>query len=310
MSTSSNGSSSRIDIYSIITNQVIEFIEQHKTVPWVKPWADAGIPMNLISKRPYRGINIWLLSMLNFEKNLFMTFDQIKAHGGSVKKGEHGQMIVYYKKKDDANEESPDSSEKKKNKSLLLYYKVFNISQITGIESLLPVQPQTVKEFDPMLECEAIFHKMPSCPELVFKQQKAFYDVEKDYINMPKKKSFKSVESFYSVLFHEAIHSTGHESRLNRPTITDMEEFGSSSYSLEELIAELGSCYLCHFAGILPKAIQNSAAYIEGWLKQLKDDKRFIITASAQGQKAVDYILGFEKPGSEKIDVLSATKNI
>jgi antirestriction protein ArdC len=108
---------------------------------------------------------------------------------------------------------------------------------------------------------------------------------------MPKKKSFKSIESYYGTLYHELVHSTGAEKRLGRKTITDMVTFGSESYAMEELIAEMGSAYLCLFSGILPVEIKNTTAYLNNWLMVFKNDKRFLITASGQAQKAVDFIL-------------------
>jgi antirestriction protein ArdC len=116
---------------------------------------------------------------------------------------------------------------------------------------------------------------------------------------MPKKKSFKSPEGYYSTLFHELVHSTGHEKRLNRKTITEMAEFGSETYSIEELVAELGSAYLSSFTGILNVGIQNSAAYLNGWLTKLKNDKRFMVQASGQAQRAVDFITSQPAPASD-----------
>jgi len=127
------------------------------------------------------------------------------------------------------------------------------------------------------------------------RQSIAYYDVERDYINMPKKKSFKTVEGYYATLFHELVHSTGSEKRLNRNTIIEMVEFGSEPYSIEELIAELGCAYLCFYAGISRGEIKNSAAYISGWLKTLKNDKKFIVQASGNAQRAVDYILNIKE---------------
>jgi antirestriction protein ArdC len=139
---------------------------------------------------------------------------------------------------------------------------------------------------------------MPQCPPIKHKVQKAFYDIETDHINMPRKKSFSSSESYYSTLFHELVHSTGHEKRLNRPSITEMAEFGSEVYSIEELVAELGAAYLCSSAGILTGQIKDSAAYIQGWLAKLKNDKRFIVRASGYSQRAVDYILNIKEAES------------
>lgn len=280
----------KVDVYKIVTDRIIELLEQG-TVPWQKPWTDAGVPANLLSKRPYRGINFWLLLSLNYERNLFLTWDQLKKIGGSVKQGEHGQVVVFWKtiKKTDNLE-----GEDQKNVPLLRYYKVFNIAQCKDIPEDL-VTPLVQKEHDPIAECEAIFNGMPDCPPVKFKEQKAFYDIIGDYINMPKKKSFKTVEGYYSTLFHELVHSSGSEKRLKRPTITEMAEFGSEPYSIEELVAELGAAYLCSFTGILAAQIKDSTAYIKGWLGKLKDDKRFIIRASGYSQRAVDHILNIKE---------------
>lgn len=290
---SNTSPSTKVDVYKIVTDRIIELLELG-TVPWQKPWIDAGVPANLLSKRPYRGINLWLLLSLNYERNLFLTWDQLKKIGGSVKQGEHGQVVVFWKtvKKTDNPE-----GEEQKNVPLLRYYKVFNIEQCKDIPEGL-VMPLVQREHDPIAECEAIVNGMPECPPVKFKEQKAFYDIIGDYINMPKKKSFKTNESYYSTLFHELVHSTGSEKRLKRPTITEMAEFGSEPYSIEELVAELGAAYLCSFAGILGSQIVDNTAYIKGWLGKLKDDKRFIIRASGYSQKAVDHILNIKEAAS------------
>ena len=156
-----------------------------------------------------------------------------------------------------------------------------------------------VKEHESILECESIITGMPQCPVIKFKEKEAYYHIVEDYINMPKRKSFKSAELYYATLFHELVHSTGAEKRLNRKTINEMAEFGSEMYSIEELIAELGSAYLSSFTGILSKGIQNNAAYIKGWLGKLKNDKRFIVQASGQAQRAVDFIMNTQVADSK-----------
>ena len=281
---SQNTSSTKLDVYELVTNRIIDLLEAG-TVPWQKPWTEAGVPMNLISKRPYRGINLWLLLSLNYEHNLFLTWDQLKKIGGSVNKDEHGHVVVFWK--------TVKKEEDKESKAIpiLRYYKVFNIAQCRDIpQNLVPELGSFA--LDSMLECEAISNSMPDCPVIKHKENKAFYHVGEDYINMPNKKSFKTSEAYYSTFFHELVHSTGSEKRLGRKTITEMAEFGSEPYSIEELIAELGSAYLNSYTGILDKEIQNSVAYIQGWLEKLRGDKRFIISASGQAQKAVDFILG------------------
>ena len=292
---SNNTSSTKVDVYKIVTDRIIELLEQG-TVPWQKPWTDAGVPANLLSKRPYRGINLWLLLSLNYERNLFLTWDQLKKIGASVKQGEHGHVVIYWKtspKKEDVVD-----GEKEKKVPLLRYYKVFNVSQCRDLPENL-IEPLVAKEHDPIPECEAIVTGMPRCPVIKHKEQLAFYHIEEDYINMPKKKSFKGIEGYYTTLFHELVHSTGSEKRLNRKTITEMAEFGSEPYSIEELVAELGSAYLSSLTGILNASIQNSAAYLNGWLAKLKGDKRFMVQASGQAQRAVDFIINQPAPASD-----------
>lgn len=290
--------STTLDVYQLVTDQIIALLEQG-IVPWQKPWADAGIPMNLLSKRQYRGINLWLLLSLNYEKNCFLTWEQIKSIGASVKKDQKGHIVVFWKPLQKKAEEKKD--EKQKSVPLLRYYKVWNISQLTDVpEHLIPIVEAGIGEVDPIKECEDILTTMPTCPPIQHKEQQAYYSIEKDLINMPKKKSFKSIDSYYSTLFHELVHSTGSEKRLSRKTLKDMAPFGSESYAMEELIAEMGSAYLCRFSGILPNEINNTVAYLDNWLGVFKKDKRFLITAAGLAQRAVDFITGKPYEASEQ----------
>jgi antirestriction protein ArdC len=293
---SQNTSSTKLDVYQLVTDRIIELLEAG-TVPWQKPWAEAGIPMNAISKRAYRGINLWLLLSLNYERNLFLTWDQLKKIGPSVNQGQHGHVVVFWKQVKKQPEELDDKG-KPKTTPMLRYYKVFNVEQCRDVpKDLIPELVNDV--VDPILECEAIISTMPDSPLLIFKGKKAYYDILKDQVVLPQLKSFKSPESYYSTFFHELVHSTGAEKRLGRKSIVEMAEFGSEPYSMEELIAELGASYLNSFTGILNKQIENSAAYIGSWLQKFKSDKRFIITASGQAQKAVDLILNRQETESK-----------
>lgn len=293
---SQHTSSTTLDVYEMVSNRIIELLEAG-TIPWQQPWGDSGVPMNVISKRPYRGINLWLLLSLNYERNVFLTWDQLKKIGGSVLQGQHGHIVVFWKQVKKQPEQLDDNG-KPKMISMLRYYKVFNVEQCRDIPKEM-VPELTKGEIDSFLECEAIINTMPNCPVIKHKEQKAFYHHVEDYINMPKKKSFKSPESYYSTLFHELLHSTGAEKRLGRKSILEMAEFGSELYSMEELIAELGASYLNSYTGILEKQIENSTAYINSWLKKFKDDKRFIITASGQAQRAIDLILNRQEKESK-----------
>ena len=286
---SQHNASPKLDVYQLVTDQIIALLQQG-IIPWQKPWNESGPPMNLLSKRQYRGINLWLLVSLNYEQNFFLTWEQIKSVGGSVTQGEHGHIVVFWKPIQKKGEQQQD--DKQKAVPMLRYYKVFNIAQCRDIpEHLIPKLDPTV-EIDPIAECEAILNAMPDMPAISFNGKQAYYNIERDEIVMPKMKNFKTSPGYYSTLYHELVHSTGAAKRLNRKSLTDMVSFGTESYTMEELIAEMGSAYICRFSGILPNSIKNTVAYLDNWLGVFKNDKRFLITASGQAQKAVDFILG------------------
>lgn len=284
-----------IDVYSLVTNRIIELIEAG-TIPWRQPWTEKGIPRNLISKRPYRGINLMLLNSLNYTHNLFLTWKQIKTIGGSVIKGEKGHLVIFTKM---VETEERTKNDKPKLKPFLRYYKVFNVEQCKD----LPIEfmPKENESHTNILFCDEVVEKMPNRPKIQFKWKEAYYQPDKDLINMPKSNSFETIEEYYGVLFHELIHSTGHESRLNRKEVIEKIVFGSESYSLEELTAEMGACFLKSHCGLNIEDLSNNAAYIEHWLERLKNDKRFIVHASARAQKAVEYILN-DKPETDDTD--------
>jgi antirestriction protein ArdC len=276
-----------LDVFSIITNRIIEQLEK-QIIPWRKPWSEAGHPQNLFSKRPYTGINTWLLASLGYAQNYFLTWKQLKAVGASVKKGEKGAMVVFWKRL--PQNEAKDDEEPNRAKAVLRYYFVFNIAQIDHLPEVLaiPYPSETVSQIG---TCDEIIETMPNCPTIKHGKQQAYYDSLKDHINMPRQGSFTSAESYYCTLFHELVHSTGHQSRLNRKEIVEPSKFGSIMYGIEELTAEIGAAYLTSVAGIINKEFDNSVAYIKGWIDLLQKDKRVIVYASGQAQKATDYIL-------------------
>ena len=231
-------------------------------------------------------MNVWMLASLGYEQNYFLTWKQLKAVGGSVKKGEKGHLVVFWKKlPEDRSIEGQD-----KPNSVLRYYFVFNIAQCDHLPEIYTV-PYPQHDISQLGGCDEIIERMSNCPSIKFGEDRAYYDPIKDYINMPKLGSFTSSESYYCTLFHELIHCTGHSSRLNRKEVAEKDKFGSASYSIEELTAEIGACYLNSVAGIVNKEFDNSVAYIKGWINVLKNHKRFIVYASGQAQKATDYIL-------------------
>lgn len=278
----------RTDVFTIVNNRIIEQLEKG-TVPWRQPWKEAGPPRNLISGRPYRGLNVLLLASLGYPYNLFLTLKQINELGGSVRKGEHACPVVFWSQK----EGEPDEKGEKEIKRILRYYSVFNIDQCINLPED-KLADLIWNDEEPVETCEDIVKNMPLCPKIQHKAQEACYNPSLDIINMPKMKTFVSSESYYTTLFHELVHSTGHEKRLARESVMNDEKYGSEAYSEEELVAQIGACFLSAHTGSSMKHFENDAAYIAGWLGRLKGDKRFILFASAKAQRAVDYILNVQ----------------
>jgi antirestriction protein ArdC len=210
---------------------------------------------------------------------------------GHVKKGEKGCPVVFWKWLDVEDEETHET----KRIPFLRYYSVFNVAQCENIPA--PTQETILSpEPSPIEAAEEIVANMPHRPEIKKGLDRAFYSPLQDFVGMPAAEQFKTGEEFYSVLFHELTHATGHGSRLNRKGVAGTEgnwsSFGSNPYAKEELVAEMGSAFLCGEAGILQRTIDNSAAYVASWLKRLKDDSKLVVQAAGAAQKAADFILG------------------
>jgi antirestriction protein ArdC len=278
--------------FDVITDRVIQRLEAG-TVPWNKPWhGSAGMPKNLVSKQQYRGINVFLLHCLGYESPYFLTFKQAKKLGGHVRKGEKGCPVVFWKRLDVKEETTEDGQKvfKVKQVPMLRYYTVFNVSHCEGIEA--PALDVPEREHDPIEAADQIANGMHNAPQIRHGHTGASYSPPEDVVRMPRPEVFNDDGAYYSTLFHELTHSTGHGSRLDRKLESDPAPFGSPDYSREELVAEMGAAFLCGEAGILHTNIDQSAAYIAGWLKKLKDDRKLVVTAAAQAQKAADHILG------------------
>ena len=269
--------------YDRITDRITALLEQG-TVPWQKPWkARTGLPRNFVSKHPYRGINVFLLLAMMYESPFWLTFRQVSQLGGSVRKGEKACPVVFWKQ---TTTEDKESSEQKK-KYLLRFYHVFNVSQCDGLKiGTEPVQENVIAK------PEEIVVQMPQPPILKHGMTHAYYSPHEDCVGLPPRERFERTEDYYSTVFHELVHSTGHEKRLKRSTLAEKSGFGSNPYCKEELIAEMGAAFLCGLAEIGERTIDNSAAYLNGWLEQLRHDKMLIVQAAAQAQKAADFILG------------------
>ena len=289
------------DLYREVTDKIMGLLEQG-VAPWRQTWSSYGLARNYVTGRPYNGINKILMNNTVHPIPYFLSFKQVKALKGKVKKGAKGEMVLYfsvfYK---DANNKTISEEEAKalkaagqevKKRSTLRYFNVFNVADIEGIQFHIPeVQ---LKENEQIEKCESMIEQMPNRPEIRFiNANEAYYNSIEDYINMPDIKQFTNSTEYYVTLFHEIVHSTGHKDRLNRKGITEPNKFGSIPYSKEELIAEMGASFLSAEVGInYSEIVENNAAYLQGWLNKLKEDKRFIFRAAAKAQQATKYILG------------------
>ena len=284
-----------MDIYAIVTEKIINLLEQG-VVPWRRPWTATGLPRNLVSKKPYRGINHFLLSASKYVSPFWLTIRQANELGGHVRKGEESSVVVFWKVddvKDHAEGADHEQSEPKcRRRFLLRYYRLWNLEQCELPQALLDKLPKIeTHEHDPIEAAEKIITEMPNPPEIQYAGSKAFYSSITDRITLPPRELFVSAEEFYATALHETVHSTGSQKRLARESILEAAPFGSQTYSAEELVAEMGAAYLCAEAGISNVVLANQAAYVAGWLKKLRDDRKLLIHAAAQAQRAADYVL-------------------
>jgi len=289
----------KFDCYQATTDAILEAMAAG-IVPWRRPWklgvGDDGLHRNAISRKAYRGGNVFLLDMIQLCKNYrcrqWLTFKQAKAAGGTVRKGEKGSRVYFWKFFDSSSETKKDGTPKQI--AMMRLYTVFNLEQCDGVT----FEPVPVPDFDSIERAERIVAQMPLRPALSHGGDRAFYRHVDDTVHMPHPGAFQSNNAYYHMLFHELAHSTGHESRLDRDTIGSASFFGDANYGREELVAELGSCMVARASG-LECDIEASAAYIEGWQKRLTNDPRAFVWAAGKAQRAADWILN---TATEKTD--------
>ena len=275
-------------VYEIVTDRIIAELEKG-TIPWRQPWKYAGLPANFVSKRRYRGINILLLSSAGHSTRYWLTQKQVENLGGYVRPGEKATLIVFWKWLQIAKRNAEAGKQKQVQFPMIRRYDVFNTDQVEGIGHRIP--PEQPRSFKPIQRAEETISRMPNRPEILHGDERAYYTPWLDRVVLPPKTRFDSEDDYYSVAFHELTHSTGHPSRVKRFEANSMIPFGSLDYSKEELVAEFGASFLCAEAGIDASVITNSAAYIQGWLSVLRKDKRMVLLAATQAQRAADFIL-------------------
>ena len=247
-------------VYDVITSPIVEKLEQG-TIPWRKPWnAETGAPRN-IRGTLYRGVNVFLLGCQAYESPYWLTFNQARELGGSVKRGERGSAVVFWKWLQKVDSETGQ----RERIPLLRYYTVFNASQCEGVP--VPKLEQPLTTHRPIEECEKVAQGYEGGPAVHHGGGVACYSPMVDRVSMPKPESFASPEEYYSTLFHELGHSTGHRSRLAREGVTNPQRFASHPYSREEMVAEMSAAFLAARCGIETQTLDNSTAYIASWLR-------------------------------------------
>lgn len=276
-------------VYEMVTERIIDQLE-NGVVPWQKPWT--GIrsgAYNRVSKKPYSLLNQMLLRI----DGEYATFKQWQDLGGHVRKGEKSQIVVFWKIQP-VEEEQEDGTKIVKHIPLLRYYNVFHISQVEGVE---PLPREKLNDIEPIEKAENVLSDYWSRENITVEHaagNRAYYSPGLDLIHLPLFEQFTNANEYYSTAFHESVHSTLKEDRCNRAEDRKgkLVAFGSEEYSKEELVAEIGSASLMNIMGIeTEKSFRNNAAYIKNWLSVLKNDVRFIVSASGKAEKAVRYIL-------------------
>lgn len=276
----------KTDLYQTVTDRILAALETG-TAPWVKPWSSIGgdaQPRNAVSGRAYSGVNVLLLwitaSACGYEESRWLTFNQAKQAGGSVRKGEKGTQVIFFKRlpiKDKTTGEE-------KTIPLLKAYTVFNLSQCDGLDHLRTPAP-VVNEHQRDEIADAFLKSTGA--DIRHGEGQAYYTRKHDYVMLPDLCRFNTADDYYSTAFHELGHWTGHSDRLDR----DMgKRFGDHAYAAEELVAELTSAFLC--AEFSMDMLTQSAAYLGHWVAMLKADNKAIVRAAADATKAADHLRG------------------
>lgn len=308
--TNRTGPHKRADLYDEVTQTIIAQLEAG-CVPWVKPWAapgepdDAasgtpapGLPRNAITGRPYSGINVLILWGATFEHGWpsqgWLTFNQAREAGGCVRKGEHGTSIVY------ADRFTPEAEKQRARETgkdaraipFLKRFTVFNVAQVDGLPDRLAPEPAPLPE----REIAPLAEDVITASGVRFRigGDKAFYAPQPDYVQVPPQPAFFEQVNYYRTCLHELTHATGHPKRLDRKLLNS---FGSKDYAREELVAEMGSAFLCAALGIVPTV--RHADYIGAWLAVLREDNRAVFRAASLASRAAEWLLARHREASQ-----------
>jgi antirestriction protein ArdC len=275
------------DLYSDVTARILQQMEAG-VLPWQRAWQSTGssIPMNAVTDRPYSGINVllfWMSASSGYSRPRYLTFNQAKAAGGNVRKGEHGTKVYFFKQLTVADKASGED----KQIPMLREYTVFNVAQCDN----LPVEIMNGEYVAPINQDqrEALADRFIASTGADFREGtgKPCYVPSQDFISMPAFAAFRSCAAFYGDAFHELTHWTGAKHRLDRDF---SGRFGTQAYAAEELVAELGAAFINAEFGF--DETSHNAAYLANWIQLLKDDSRAIFTAASKASKAAEYLRG------------------
>jgi len=291
------------DLYQEITNKIIAQMEQGK-FPWVQPWdsnhaaCTVGLPINATTQRRYSGINVLILwgavFDCGFSSQNWLTFKQAKALGGSVRKGEKGQVVCYADRFTPQKEREQARHEGREAQAIpfLKRYRVFNVEQCEDLPEDLTASSEPLPEREAIPRAERL--AKASGADIRHGGDKAFYDPLHDIVQLPPQPAFTEQINYYRTFFHELGHWTGHTKRLDRD---QSGRFKTKSYAREELIAEMTAAFTCAALDITPTV--RHADYLASWLEVLKEDKRAIFRAASQASKAAEFLLAFDHQEQE-----------
>lgn len=295
------------EIVERVTRELMELIDEG-TLPWTAPWVSNGGPRSLLTSRPYAGGNRLILAVRSmragYSSPYFATFNQIRAKGGVVKKGERGCRILFFGRVESEREEEEDENQDDQPEQRVRYvlrdYVVFNTDQSTLTAEQIPALPR--RENTPIQEAERLFAGYFAATGVQFRVagDRAFYSPSRDLVQMPPLECFESAEASTSVLAHEVCgHSTGHPTRLNREGIRTRQAFANHEYGIEEIIAETAAkFFMSHISADNAVGMKRSAAYLSHWLAKLKAEPRLLLTAASQAEKALQFFLEKAEEGT------------
>lgn len=283
------------DVYTRITSKIIASLEQGVR-PWMRPW-NAEHAAGRITRplrhngQPYSGINILMLWASAVEQGftapIWMTFKQALELNAHVRKGEKGSLVVYANSITKTEHDDTTGEDTEREIPFLKGYTVFNVEQIDGLPEIYNAKIEP--KFTPVERIAHAENFFAATKAVIhYGGNRAYYTMDADRIQMPPIEAFADAQSFYATLAHETTHWTRHSSRLERDF--GRKAWGDEGYAREELVAELGSAFLCADLELTPEVRDDHASYIASWLEVLKNDKRCIVQAASYAQKAVDFL--------------------